>query len=87
MRTSRRKKKPVYVPNSPARTRPDRRADLAARDEFLTAPDRTLPALALEPRTIFMLPESRHLPYEQIAQIEGVRFRTTRSRISRVQIS
>jgi RNA polymerase sigma-70 factor (ECF subfamily) len=80
-----RKKKPIYVAEPPERTGPDRPEDLVARDEFFAALDRELLALPLEQRTAFVLAELEHLPYEQIAQIEGVRLGTVKSRISRAR--
>ncbi len=80
-----RKKKPLYVAEPPERTGPDLPEDIVARDEFLTALDRELLALPLEQRTAFVLAELEHLPYEQIAQIEGVRVGTVKSRISRAR--
>ena len=79
------KKKPIYMADPPERTSPDLPEDVAARDEFLAALDRELLALPLEQRTAFVLAEFEHLPYEQIAQIEGVRLGTVKSRISRAK--
>jgi RNA polymerase sigma-70 factor (ECF subfamily) len=80
-----RKKKPIYVADPPERTGQDTPEDIVARDEFLAALDRELLALPLEQRTTFVLAEFEHLPYEQIAQIEGVRLGTVKSRISRAR--
>ena len=80
-----RKKKPLCMAEPPERTGPDLPEDLVARDEFLAALDRELLALPLEQRTAFALAEFEHLPYEQIAQIEGVRLGTIKSRISRAR--
>ncbi len=80
-----RKKKPIYVAEPPERTGPDLPEDIVACDEFLTALDRELLALPLEQRTAFVLAEFEHLPYEQIAQIEGVRLGTVKSRVSRAR--
>jgi len=79
------KKKPIYLADPPERTSPDLPEDSAARGEFLMALDRELLALPLEQRTAFVLAELEHLPYEQIARIEGVRLGTVKSRISRAR--
>ncbi|MBN1507960.1 MAG: signal peptidase I [Sedimentisphaerales bacterium] len=80
-----RKKRPLCMAEPPERTGPDRPEDLVARHEFLAALDRELLALPLEQRTAFVLAEFEHLPYEQIAQIEGVRLGTVKSRVSRAR--
>ena len=80
-----RKKKPLYVANPPERTGRETPEDTVARAEFLTALDRELSALPLAQRTAFVLAEFEHLPYEQIAQIEGARLGTVKSRISRAR--
>ena len=48
--------------------------------------DRALLALPLNQRTAFVLAEFEQLPYEKIAQIEGVRLGTVKSRINRARV-
>jgi len=80
-----RKKRPVYLPEPPELAGQATPEDTLARQEFLAALDRELLALPLEQRTAFVLAEFEHLAYEQIAQIEGVRLGTVKSRISRAR--
>lgn len=80
-----RKKRPIYVAEPPERGEQDTPEDAVTRAEFVAALDRELLALPLEQRTAFVLAEFEHLPYEQIAQIEGVRLGTVKSRISRAR--
>ena len=47
--------------------------------------DKALAALPAKQRRAFVLAEFEQLPYEQIAQIEGTRIGTIRSRISRAR--
>lgn len=67
--------------------RPDRhRPDEGLTDqEFNDALNRGLAALPAPQRTAFVLAEIEELPYETIAQIEGVAVGTVRSRISRAK--
>ena len=60
-------------------------SDVLARKEFFTELDRILQALPFKQKTAFVLAEFEKLPYEQIAQIEGVRIGTIKSRISRAK--
>jgi RNA polymerase sigma-70 factor (ECF subfamily) len=80
-----RRKRPIYMADPPERTGQDTPEDALAREEFCAALDRELLALPLEQRTAFVLAEFEHLPYEQIAQIEGVRIGTVKSRINRAK--
>ncbi len=80
-----RKKRPIYLAEPLEKPGRDTPEDAVARDEFLAALDRELLALPLEQRTAFVLAELEHLPYEQIAEIEGVRLGTVKSRISRAR--
>ncbi len=80
-----RKKRPLYLADPPERPARDTPEDTVARDEFLAALDRQLLALPLAQRTAFVLAEFEHLSYEQVAQIEGVRLGTVKSRISRAR--
>jgi RNA polymerase sigma-70 factor (ECF subfamily) len=52
---------------------------------LFAALDRAVRALPLNQQTAFVLAEFEQLPYEQIAQIEGVRLGTVKSRINRAK--
>jgi RNA polymerase sigma-70 factor (ECF subfamily) len=80
-----RKKRPIYLADPPERPGRDTPEDTVAREEFFAALDRALLALPLEQRTAFVLAELEHLSYEQVAQIEGVRLGTVKSRVSRAR--
>jgi len=58
--------------------------DLAAR-EILVQLDGALAALPETQKTAFVLAELMDMPHEEIAQIEGVRAGTVRSRLSRAK--
>src|SRR5205085_5286987 len=60
-------------------------SDSMAEREFYEMLDRGLEALPQDQRTAFVLAEFEELPYEKIAQIEGVRVGTVRSRINRAK--
>jgi len=60
-------------------------SDSMAEQEFYEMLDRGLEALPQDQRTAFVLAEFEELPYEKIAQIEGVRVGTVRSRINRAK--
>jgi RNA polymerase sigma-70 factor (ECF subfamily) len=80
------RKRPRYMANPPEQadaSDPEMRTE---KKELLAALDRAMLALPLNQRTAFMLAEFEQLPYEQIAQIEGVRLGTIKSRISRARV-
>jgi RNA polymerase sigma-70 factor (ECF subfamily) len=79
------RKRPRYMADPPERTDSNEPAMTAERKELLAALDRAVLTLPLNQRTAFMLAEFEQLPYEQIAQIEGVRLGTIKSRISRAR--
>ena len=60
-------------------------SDSVAQKEFFDKLDRELQALSSKHRRAFILAEFEKLPYEQIAQIEGVRIGTVKSRINRAK--
>ena len=60
-------------------------ADALSRDELFARLDRALSALRPRHRRALVLAEFENLSYEQIAQIEGVRIGTVRSRIHRAK--
>ncbi len=80
------RKKPLYMADPPERADTNDPEVSAERKELLAALDRALPALPLDQRTAFVLAEFEQLPYEQIAQIEGVRLGTIKSRINRARV-
>jgi len=60
-------------------------ADSLVRDELFIALDKALKSLSPGHRRALVLAEFENLPYEQIAQIEGVRIGTIKSRINRAK--
>jgi len=80
-----RRKKPRYMADPPERADTSGPEAAAERSELFAAMDRALLALPLNQRTAFVLAEFEHLPYEKIAQIEGVRLGTVKSRINRAR--
>ena len=58
--------------------------DLAGK-ELLTRLDEALEALPTAQKTVFVLAELMEMPHDEIAQIEGVRAGTIRSRLSRAK--
>jgi len=69
-------------PDNPDLSEP---ADSLIRDELFLKLDRALQSLNPGHRRALVLAEFENLPYEQIAQIEGVRIGTIKSRISRAK--
>jgi RNA polymerase sigma-70 factor (ECF subfamily) len=59
--------------------------DTLMRDELFIKLDRALKSLSPGHRRALVLAEFENLPYEQIAQIEGVRIGTIKSRINRAK--
>jgi RNA polymerase sigma-70 factor (ECF subfamily) len=59
--------------------------DILQQQEFLNELDRQLHSLPRNQNTVFVLAEFEKLPYEQIAQIEGVRIGTVRTRLHRAK--
>ena len=79
------KKRPVSMSQLPDKTDGrDPYGDLSEK-EFLDKLDRILLTLPDRQKTAFVLAEFERLPYEQIAQIEGVRIGTIKSRINRAK--
>jgi RNA polymerase sigma-70 factor (ECF subfamily) len=79
------RKKPLYLAEVPEQTEERSPQEAAAGDELLAALDAALLALAVNQRTAFVLAEFEKLPYETIAQIEGVRVGTVKSRVNRAR--
>jgi RNA polymerase sigma-70 factor (ECF subfamily) len=80
------KKKPRYMADPPDQADASDPGMTAERKELLGALDRAVLALPLSQHTAFVLAEFEQLPYEQIAQIEGVRLGTVKSRINRAKV-
>jgi RNA polymerase sigma-70 factor (ECF subfamily) len=80
-----RRKKPVYLAEPPERIDARSPAEAAARREVFAALDRALLTLPVHQRTAFVLAEIEGLPYETVAQIEGARIGTIKSRINRAR--
>lgn len=72
------------APEPSQATKPDRA--MAGR-EFFVALDRGLASLPVSQRAAFVLVEIEELSYEAVAQIEGVRIGTVKSRVSRAKES
>jgi RNA polymerase sigma-70 factor (ECF subfamily) len=81
-----RRKKPRYMADPPEQADTSDPEMTAERKELLAALDRAVLALPLNQRTAFVLAQFEQLPYEQIAQIEGVRLGTIKSRINRARV-
>ncbi len=79
------KKRPLSISNLPEKTDQNNPSDNLAQEEFFSELDRKLQALPTRQKTAFVLAEFEKLPYEQIAQIEGVRVGTVKSRINRAK--
>ncbi len=79
------KKRTLSMGELPEKTDSRNPSDDLARKEFFNELDRKLQALPFKQKTAFVLAEFEKLPYEQIAQIEGVRIGTIKSRINRAK--
>ena len=79
------KKRPLTVGQLPENSIQDNPSDDMARKEFFDALDARLQALPSKQRRAFVLAEFEKLSYEQIAQIEGARIGTIKSRINRAK--
>ena len=80
------RKKPRYMADPPEQADASDPEMSAERKELLAALDRAVLALPLNQRTALVLAEFEQLPYEQIAQIEGVRLGTIKSRANRARV-
>ena len=79
------KKKPLFVADAPERTTQSEPEDSLSESEFFCRLDQTLESLPSKQKTAFVLAEFEKLPYAEIAQIEGVRIGTIKSRINRAK--
>lgn len=79
------KKKCCSIYNVPETLNLSCPADSLVENEFFEQLDEVLRNLPLKQKTAFILAEFEKLPYEQVAQIEGVRIGTIKSRINRAK--
>ena len=79
------KKRPISSPELPEKPDSHQPYTNLAEKEFFVQLDRALADLPPKQKTAFVLAEFENLTYQQIAQIEGVRIGTVRSRISRAK--
>ncbi|HUS71695.1 MAG TPA: sigma-70 family RNA polymerase sigma factor [Sedimentisphaerales bacterium] len=79
------KKKPLLMSELPEKNNPRNPSDDMAEKEFFDQLDKALRAVPSRQRRAFILAEFENLSYEQIAQIEGARLGTIKSRINRAK--
>ena len=79
------KRKIPSTGNPPEKSDFSEPSDALTRDELYIELDKALKSLSLGHRRALVLAEFENLPYEQIAQIEGVRIGTVKSRINRAK--
>jgi RNA polymerase sigma-70 factor (ECF subfamily) len=79
------KRKIPSVSNPPENSDFSEPGDSLIRDELLARLDRALKSLSPKHKRALVMAEFENLPYEQIAQIEGVRIGTIKSRINRAK--
>ena len=79
------KKRVLSVSNPPENPDFSEPADSLIRNELFLKLDQALTSLSPGHRRALVLAEFENLPYEQIAQIEGVRIGTIKSRINRAK--
>jgi len=79
------KKRIPSVSNPPENPDFSEPVDSLIRDELFIELDKALKSLSPGHRRALVLAEFENLPYEQIAQIEGVRIGTIKSRINRAK--
>jgi len=80
-----RKKRAHSMSELPERSNRRHAGDELAKEEFFGRLDRALEALPAAQRRAFVLAQFEQLPYAEIAQIEGARTGTIKSRISRAK--
>ena len=80
-----RKKRVLSISELPKKADPHNPLDEMVQKELLDQLDRELQALSSRQRRAFVLAQFEQLPYEQIAQIEGARLGTIKSRINRAK--
>jgi RNA polymerase sigma-70 factor (ECF subfamily) len=80
-----RKKRPLSTSELPEKINPRTPLDAAAEKELFVRLDRKLQALPPKQKTALVLAEFEKLSYREIAQIEGTRVGTIKSRINRAK--
>lgn len=81
------KKKPLPISEPPEKSNQHNPSDDMAKKEFYDRLDKTLQALPSRQRRAFILAEFEKLSYAEIAQIEGTRLGTIKSRINRAKMN
>ena len=79
------KKKTLSMSNLPENPDSSTPANNLTQQEFFDRLDQALKTLPAKLKTAFVLAEFEKIPYEQIAQIEGARIGTIKSRINRAK--
>jgi RNA polymerase sigma-70 factor, ECF subfamily len=79
------KKRPIYVSELPERPCQGNPSDDAVHKELLEQLDLEVEKLPPRQRRVLVLADFQGLPYDEIAQIEGVRLGTVKSRINRAR--
>jgi RNA polymerase sigma-70 factor (ECF subfamily) len=79
------KKRPLSMCRLPERTSSGKPSDVMTQKEFFDELDRALQGLPVAQKTAFVLAELEQLSHAEIAQIEGVRIGTVKSRINRAK--
>ena len=80
------KKRPFLISELPEKSNPHNPSDDMAEKEFFDQLETGLQALPSKQKRAFILAEFEKLPYTEIAQIEGVRLGTIKSRINRAKM-
>jgi RNA polymerase sigma-70 factor (ECF subfamily) len=79
------KNRPLAMPRLPEKTSSVKPSDVLTQKEFFDELDRALQELPATQKTAFVLAELEQLSHAEIAQIEGVRIGTVKSRINRAK--
>jgi RNA polymerase sigma-70 factor (ECF subfamily) len=80
------RKRPLLMSELPEKSNPHNPSDDMARKELFEELDTKLQALPSKQRRAFILAEFERLSYAEIAQIEGARLGTIKSRINRAKM-
>ena len=80
------KKPPIPVERLPEMLDSRNPSDEFSDKEFFDQMDQTLKALPGKLQRAFILAEFEHIPYEEIARIEGTRLGTVKSRVNRARL-
>jgi RNA polymerase sigma-70 factor (ECF subfamily) len=79
------KKKQAQVVDELPDIAENKKGDELEKQEFMNELDKQLHSLPKDQKTVFVMAEFEKLPYEEIAQIEGVREGTVRTRLHRAK--